>query len=787
MRVNVLHSKPFAALLLALLLCCPPPAAAQRVALVLSGGGAKGMVHIGVIMALEESGIPVDAVAGTSIGAIVGGMYAAGYSPDEIVRYIRSDDFQQWSTGGYEQEGSYFFKKLDPTAELAGASLDIDRRLRVKFVPPTNFVPPYQMDFAFMELFAGATAAACGNFDSLMVPFRAVAYDAYGKREYIPRRGDLGSVMRASMTFPGMFRPIIIDSMLLFDGGLVNDFPVSVAQGELGASFVIGVKCSNNYERPTEDDVFSHITSLASRTTSYHIAEGEGVLIDIDSLGVSLMDFKRIDQLVNIGYEAAMQQMPAIQAGVGRRTSVLEASLRRNNFRKKIPPYAFKKVSVCGANSDLQKYIVRSIESDDGAPFPLAKARSRYFGIVSDKGLATFYPTATYSEPDSAYALSLRVSAAPNLKLGLGGCFSNFSNLAFLGAEYAYYSSFTARAAANIYFGSVYNSQKVLGRFDYRPFSEGLPMFAELMYTHSAHDYYSKNPDMIFNDTRPDFIQTDESFGQVNLGSVFPFNGSLRLGSSVGRFTASYYTTPSFTSTDVAEEMSFQFSEGHLMLETNTLNHKTYATSGTASHLKLTYVSGTEFHTFGSTSGEDSAKVAQRIPEHRGYCNFWSLRFMRNDNFHPFRHLSIGYLVEAAVSEDALLSDYYSTLFMLPSFEPMPNTQGFFLENFRASTYAAIGIIPSLVINDFVTLRVEMYAFQPLTKLTKENIIEDVKYTEVKYEKTLKTFSLMGAASLVFNTPVGNLAASLMYYDKQNQNFYFSVSFGYNLHNKRAF
>ena len=92
-----------------------PPASAQSVGLVLSGGGAKGMAHIGVIKALEENGIPIDYVAGTSMGAIVGGMYAIGMTPEEMVALLKSDDFKRWSTGEVEQRYIYYYKNADPS------------------------------------------------------------------------------------------------------------------------------------------------------------------------------------------------------------------------------------------------------------------------------------------------------------------------------------------------------------------------------------------------------------------------------------------------------------------------------------------------------------------------------------------------------------------------------------------------------------------------------------------------------------------------------------------------
>ena len=143
---------------------------AQSVGLVLSGGGAKGMAHIGVIRVLEENNIPIDYIAGTSIGAIVGGLYAAGYSTEEMEELFKSDDFYFWSTGRIQKDYRYYFKM--PEEDPAWIDIRLEREDdKLKLLPPTNLIPEEQMDFAFMELLTATNAACKYSFDSLMVHF----------------------------------------------------------------------------------------------------------------------------------------------------------------------------------------------------------------------------------------------------------------------------------------------------------------------------------------------------------------------------------------------------------------------------------------------------------------------------------------------------------------------------------------------------------------------------------------------------------------------------------------
>src|SRR5574344_81868 len=148
-----------ATLLLLITLLFAPIVQAQRVGLVLSGGGAKGLTHIGVIRALEENGIPIDYVTGTSMGAIVGSLYAMGYSPDDMVELLSSPDFKRWYTGEVEEEYVYYFKKNEPTPELFNIKLSFKDSLSLKpqFLP-TSVVDPIQMNLVFVQLFDQATA-----------------------------------------------------------------------------------------------------------------------------------------------------------------------------------------------------------------------------------------------------------------------------------------------------------------------------------------------------------------------------------------------------------------------------------------------------------------------------------------------------------------------------------------------------------------------------------------------------------------------------------------------------
>ena len=209
MKLRVL----FLSIILALLSTSAPLRAAgsdsipatQSVGLVLSGGGAKGIAHIGVIQALEDNNIPIDYIAGTSMGAIVGSLYACGYTPAEMMAIINSESFADWSTGTIDKKLTYYFLQDDPLPTMINLNLGDSDSTLLSSVLPSSLINPLPMNFAFMELYAPYTAQCRGNFDRLFVPFRCVSSDMTNKRRVVSSSGSLSDAVRASMSFPLVF------------------------------------------------------------------------------------------------------------------------------------------------------------------------------------------------------------------------------------------------------------------------------------------------------------------------------------------------------------------------------------------------------------------------------------------------------------------------------------------------------------------------------------------------------------------------------------------------------
>ncbi len=171
---------------------------AQKVGLVLSGGGSSGIAHVGVLKALEENNIPINYISGTSIGALIGAYYSAGYTPAEIEKIVKSEFFKQVTLGDLPPKYTYLLKKRNDFASWISFKLSLKNKLINNL--PTNVINSVPIDYYLMETFTGVNALAKNNFDSLLVPLRCVASDVKNNKTIIFDKGDLSQSLRASMS-----------------------------------------------------------------------------------------------------------------------------------------------------------------------------------------------------------------------------------------------------------------------------------------------------------------------------------------------------------------------------------------------------------------------------------------------------------------------------------------------------------------------------------------------------------------------------------------------------------
>ena len=221
--------------LLMLLVALPSlTAGRKKVGVVLGGGGAKGVAHIGVLRVLEEAGIPIDYVAGTSMGAIVGGLYAIGYTPAEIDSMVIHQDWTMLLSDRVTRTSLSFPEKENSERYILSLPFGKEKKDRVI----SGMIKGQNLQNLFSNLTIGYHDSI--DFNNLNIPFACVAVDVVDGKDYVFHKGSLPLAMRASMAIPAVFTPVRLDSMVLVDGGLNDNFPVDVALN-MGADIIIGV------------------------------------------------------------------------------------------------------------------------------------------------------------------------------------------------------------------------------------------------------------------------------------------------------------------------------------------------------------------------------------------------------------------------------------------------------------------------------------------------------------------------------------------------------------------
>ena len=295
--------------------CGPEPSGRPRVGLVLSGGGARGLAHIGFLSVLEEQGIRVDCVAGTSMGAALGALWASGYSSARMQEIVRSIDWQQVFSGRRERALIPLSRRID----------DVPPVVSIGFEGAKVHLPParesdYRLNRLLFRLLAEAGLRAGGDFDRLPVPFRTVATDLASAQPVVLSRGSLPRAVRASMSTPVTLPVVRLDGRVLVDGGIVDNIPVDVARG-MGADVVIAVDVSSPPLKPEQyKDLLGvglQLVDQLMRARGEAFAQRADVVIRPELEGRGFQDYSDPDALVAIGRRAAEQAIGRLREVAG--------------------------------------------------------------------------------------------------------------------------------------------------------------------------------------------------------------------------------------------------------------------------------------------------------------------------------------------------------------------------------------------------------------------------------------------------------------------------------------
>ena len=278
------------------------PTNKPQIALALSGGGARGLSQIGVLKALEEAGIKSDIIIGTSMGSIIGGMYAAGYSIEQIDSLVRETDWNDLLTLNNQSNRRDLFVDQKVTEDRAIFSLRLEG---LNPIIPTSFNDGQKLSNYLNVIAFNAPLHSDASFDLLTKKFRAVCTDLITGKMVLMDKGSLSHALRASSSVTFFLAPIKIDSLLLVDGGLVANIPVDVAK-ENGGDFVVAINTTSDLWPESELSapwiVADQIISIPMKLNNADQLSKAEFVIEPDLKNFLLTDFNKVDSLITLGY-----------------------------------------------------------------------------------------------------------------------------------------------------------------------------------------------------------------------------------------------------------------------------------------------------------------------------------------------------------------------------------------------------------------------------------------------------------------------------------------------------
>lgn len=734
--------------------------------MVLSGGGSSGVSHIGVIKALEEYDIPIDYVTGTSMGALVGGLYASGYSPQEIEQIFMSGEFRDWAEGNLDKKYIYYLREKDENPSIITFKIDLDTLLET--VIPTNLISPIALDYGLMSMFAPSTAAANNNFDSLFIPFRCMASDIISKKAVILKGGKLATAVRASMAYPFYLSPIQFEDKLLFDGGLYNNFPSDVMYDEFLPDYIIGSNVSSNFEVPNEDNLVSQIKTIVVNNTEYSIPCDNAIIIEPETSGFSLFDFHKNEELIQLGYNATVKQIESLKKDIQRRMDKSELIDRRREYKKSLPKLIFEDIEVEGMTASQNKYVRKSMRFK-GDTVSAENIKSEYIKVCSDDKIMKIYPQAEFNKETNYFALKLKSKKEKDLFVSFGGVYSSRPiNEVYIGLQYNILSKTAISLIANTYFGKLHNSVSGGFRLDF-PFQ--IPFYWKTTFTIDGWDYF-KSHTTFFEDTKPSFLVINDQYFKSELAFPVAYKGKIIFDGTAGEMVNEYYQTKQFLSIDTTDKTRFRNFSSGLHFERNSLDMKQYASKGGFFSMGIRYVRGEEHARPGSTSiiKEEFDTILEWARFKVTYDMYFSLS----------KNVRLGLFGEGVYSNQPFFSNYTASVLSAPAFEPLSESKTLFQENFRAHSYVAIGVKNIYQLFKNVQLRFEGYVFQPHQKILQDD------QKKAQYGRIWDTQQFILASSLVYKTPLGPIALNLNYYDGFEEPWSFMIHFGYIIFNKKS-
>ncbi|MBT9392031.1 patatin-like phospholipase family protein [Hymenobacter sp. NST-14] len=765
-----------------LLLClCRPDTHAQKVGLVLSGGGAKGLAHVGVLKVLEQNQVPIDYIVGTSMGAIVGAMYAAGYSPEQIEEIVLKPEFQTWVSGDPLEGKVYNYYDADPTPAALHLRLAVDSTLKARVTP--RLVNDVTLNYVLATMLAPAGAIADYNFDNLLVPYRAVASEVFTREKVIQRSGSLSDAVRNSMAFPLAFRPIRQpDGRYLFDGAVVDNFPTGVMRDEFRPDVIIGVNVGdvafNKYPKERDDELLtSTLLFLGSNVADTTSVGKNGIFIQPNLGDITAADFGKARQLVELGTQAAQEKLELLRQRIPRRQDTVALQARRQAFQERAPKPEFSQITVQGIPKEQQEFVRRFFQRS-GSSYTPGDVEEGYYRLVNNDFFNNVYPRIQYDKARKGYVLGVDARQNSNLTTDLGVLLStrSMSNF-YLGVGYRYLNRYLYTVKADVTIGRFYNG----ARGSFRISVPGnTPLYFEPVITFNNFNYQDTGG-LLGSSAQNTQIQQRDFKTYLQVGISPNYRSRYILSGGVFTNRDRFANTDNINSDARLDQSRLQGLTVAASFERNSLNRRQYAVSGRRVEFGLRGVTAEEKYDPGSTANDLPGRTKKHNWVKLGLYNEQYFTFNKTDSVGTPVH-AWGYLIESELSTQGSFATYRSSLTSAAAFLPLPDSRTLFLDRYRGTAFAAVGLRYVRAIAGSLEWRTEVYAHTLFRGWQRQ----DANPLLPTRGPAVSRPYLTAMTGLVYQTPVGPAALQVIHYDDSNKRFGVFAHIGYVLFRDRA-
>jgi NTE family protein len=545
----------------------PALAGRPKLGLVLEGGGALGLAHIGVLQWMEEHRIPVSYVAGTSMGGLVGGIYATGRSPAEVREIVNGINWDDVLRGQTPFRDLSFRRKQD--AHEVPNNLEFGLQKGVQF--PGGFNTGQQASLIFDRI--ALPYSELNSFNDLPIPFACVATDLVSGKPHVFRSGPLALALRSTMSLPGIFTPVRTDDHIYVDGGLLNNIPIDVAK-EMGADIVIGIHLETAPVSPTASlssfAVLGQSISVMIAANELRSMEQADLLVTVPLQKYNSLDYGAADAIIKAGYDAAESKAKVLSA-----FSVSEAEwdqyLAERKARQKTTPVP-EFVQVAGTGPELADSIEKRLSPDVGKPIDTDTLNAQMMRLQGQGRFANVGYWMVEKEGNQGLQIQTEKKpyAPPTVRPIILIDGSNYNNVLFsFGARVTFldFGSYRSELRNDVIVGTQY----LVDSEYYHPFKPTSDWFV------APRGALNSQPDYVYNgDTLTATYRTRQALGGLDVGYGFGTTGELRFGYEGGYEKLS----PQIGNAAVLPTVAAPTGDFRLQYQLNTLDNPVIPRSG---------------------------------------------------------------------------------------------------------------------------------------------------------------------------------------------------------------